>query len=60
MAGTMVHAISLARLGIRIDADWGEPAIGARIADTMSAIWATAQQVAAVQKTAEFRVGDMR
>jgi hypothetical protein len=59
MAGTMVQAISLARLGIRIDADWVEPAMGARTADTMSAIWATAQQAAAVQKTAEFRAGDM-
>ena len=58
IAGTTVHAISLKRLGIRTGAGSVDPVIGARTADTMSAIWATAQQVAAIQKRAVLVVGD--
>ena len=54
----MVHAISLARLGIRIDADWVEPDMGARIADQMRATCATTQQAAAIQNKAPVREGD--
>jgi hypothetical protein len=54
----IVHAISLARLGIRIDTDSLDPDMGARIADQMSATCATAQQAAAIQKSAVVREGD--
>lgn len=55
----IVHAISLARLGIRIDADSVEPDMGARIADHSSATCATAQQATAIQNIADVRVGDI-
>ena len=59
MAGTIVQAISLARLGIRIDADSVEPVMGARIADQMRATCATAQHATATQKRVAFMAGDM-
>ena len=55
----IVQAISLARLGIRIDADSVDPAIGARIADQMSAHCAIAQQATATQNKVEMMAGDM-
>ena len=55
----MVQAISLARLGIRIDADSVEPVMGARIADQMRATCATAQHATATQKRVAFMAGDM-
>jgi hypothetical protein len=59
MAGTMVQAISLARLGIRTDAGSLDPDMGARIADQMRASWATTQTAAAVQNRPLLKAGDM-
>jgi hypothetical protein len=59
IAGTIVHTISVARRGIAIDVDSAEPRIGERIADAMSADWATRQVAAAIQKTALATAGDM-
>ena len=59
IAGTIVQAISLARLGIRIDADSVDPDMGARIADQMSATCARAQQAVATQKIVDVREGDI-
>jgi hypothetical protein len=56
----IVQAISLARLGIRIDADSVDPDIGARMADQIRAICATAQQAAPAQKSVDVSVGDMQ
>ena len=56
----IVQAISLFRLGIRIDADSGDPDMGARIADQMRATCATAQQAVAIQKMALSREGNTK
>src|SRR5579862_532011 len=58
IAGTMVQAISIDRRGMAT-APFGDPGIGARTADRMTAIWATRQQAAAIQKTAAATAGDM-
>ena len=58
IAGRMVQAISTDRRGM---ATWpfGDPGIGARIAERMTATCPTRQQVAAIQKTAAATAGGM-
>jgi hypothetical protein len=58
MAGTIVQPISVTRLGIRIDADSEDPCIGARIAASIRAIWATMQQTTATQNNAVATAGE--
>jgi CTP synthase (UTP-ammonia lyase) len=60
-AGRIVQAISEERRGMAIAAPVsGDPDMGDRMADTIRATCATAQQATAIQKIAPVTVGDIR